>query len=457
MSVAEPMRAPLALVPDASHIVQFWEDEGFVIDTVTQFLADGLAADEPLVVIAIESRRHAFVRRLEQMGVDVAGARARGQLVMLDAHDCLAVFMEGGLPDWDRCYQLIGKQLRTSAQVGRGGRVRAYGEMVDVLTRAGNPDAAIMLEQFWNQIGKLHPLMLLCGYDMASFKDARHRDTFERVCQSHTHVVPTERYVALPRDDQLREVSKLQQRAQALETEIARRKQIEASLVEALRVRDDFLSSASHELRTPLMALTLQVDSLVKLTRDADDARVRERLIGAARQTQRLGKLIDDLLDVSRIHAGKLSITREVMELGAVVREAAERARDARGAEAPPVAIETQDDVGGLWDRGRIDQVVTNLVTNALRYGNGSEVTVVVRATAHEAEIVVRDQGIGIAPEDRERIFERFERAVSPANYGGLGLGLWITRQIVTAHGGEIRCDSVLGQGSTFTVTLPRR
>jgi len=231
-----------------------------------------------------------------------------------------------------------------------------------------------------------------------------------------------------------------------------------AELEEAVRARDEFLSIASHELRTPLTPLRLQLDSLeVALERTgllADEA-LRRRLDRASTSTARLTRLIEDLLDVSRLRAGRMSLDPSETDLATVARESiANHAGEARQS-GTPVRLNAPDPVVGRWDRPRLEQVVGNLLVNALKYGAGKPVEVTVASAGGAATLEVRDCGIGVDPADASRIFERFERAVSSHHYGGLGLGLYIARQIVVAHGGAIGVDSQPGQGATFRVSLP--
>jgi signal transduction histidine kinase len=161
--------------------------------------------------------------------------------------------------------------------------------------------------------------------------------------------------------------------------------------------------------------------------------------------------LVDRLLDVSRISAGKLVLDLETLDLAEVARDVAGRFS---GAESR-ITIDASAAIHGRWDRLRVEQVITNLLSNAVTYGEERPVAITVRRVGEHAEIVVRDQGIGIAPEALGRIFERFERAASGRQYGGLGLGLWIVRQLVEAMDGSISVESDLGRGATFTVQLP--
>ncbi len=229
----------------------------------------------------------------------------------------------------------------------------------------------------------------------------------------------------------------------------------------AVAARDEFLSIASHELRTPLTALRLALENMRRVaSRDALErlpAQYVERVLATAeRQGQRLEKLVSGLLDVSRIHMGRLELDFEEVELGEAVQEALGAVEDEAAQSGSEIRV-TGSPARGFWDRLRVSQVVTNLLANAVKYGAGKAVEVEFGPRADRAFLAVRDHGIGIDPSDQRQIFERFERAVSSRNYGGLGLGLYIVKRIVEAHGGTIAVESKPGEGSTFRVELPQR
>jgi signal transduction histidine kinase len=230
----------------------------------------------------------------------------------------------------------------------------------------------------------------------------------------------------------------------------------------AIAARDEFLSIASHELRTPLTPLLLNVQSLLQSKKPAEEPISRRQLVTvlgrSEKQVRRLATLIDRLLDVSRIGSGGLRLQLEdSVDLAEIVREFAERFSDDVARAGSTLEVLGDSSVIGRWDRLRIEQVVTNLLTNAIKYGAQGPVTIHVLGGDETATLSVRDHGIGIPPDKLPRIFNRFERAVSSRSYGGLGLGLYITRQILDAHGGSIAVVSQEGAGSTFTVELPLR
>ncbi|MCU1277766.1 MAG: Chemotaxis protein methyltransferase CheR [bacterium] len=227
---------------------------------------------------------------------------------------------------------------------------------------------------------------------------------------------------------------------------------------QAVALRDEFLSVASHELRTPVTSLQLAVQSALTVGPEAPPGFLRHSLESAERQTRRLGRLVDALLDVSRIQAGRLELMREPTDLAAVVHEVVSLlAEDARraGCEVSVEAPSGDTPVVGNWDKVRLEQVVTNLLSNAIKYGAGASIAISISAGGGRARLAVRDRGIGVDPAERGRIFERFERAVSSKHYGGLGLGLYIVRRIVDAHDGAIAVESAAGAGSQFIVELP--
>jgi signal transduction histidine kinase/DNA-binding response OmpR family regulator len=230
---------------------------------------------------------------------------------------------------------------------------------------------------------------------------------------------------------------------------------------EAILARDEFLSIASHELKTPLTSLQLQVQTLIRAAQKGSAAKLTpERLTGklqlADQQTERLANLINELLDVSRIRSGRIDMRLEELDVTEIVHTVVVRFEEQLLQAGSNLRLACDNQALVCADRSRLEQVVTNLLSNAIKYGAGKAIEIRVTQDAENVQMAVRDEGIGIAPEHLERIFVRFERAVSSDNYGGLGLGLYIVRQIVEALGGTIRVVSALGTGSTFTVMLPR-
>jgi PAS domain S-box-containing protein len=246
--------------------------------------------------------------------------------------------------------------------------------------------------------------------------------------------------------------------AEEVERQLLREQSARAAAEEAVHVRDDFVAIAGHELKTPLAALLMQVESMRRNLRTGQTANHVERLDRIAKSGRRLEKLIDELLDVSRITTGRLRLEPEIFDLTAMVGEVVDRFREAGTHPASStISVRVSERVTGYWDRQRIDQVVTNLLSNALKYGQSRPIEIEMGKDGDSAVVRVIDHGIGIDRAHQERIFQRFERAVAAREYGGFGLGLWIASQIIEASGGTLAVESELHRGSTFTFRLPLR
>ncbi|WP_437915190.1 AAA family ATPase [Sorangium sp. So ce302] len=223
----------------------------------------------------------------------------------------------------------------------------------------------------------------------------------------------------------------------------------------AVRVRDEFLSVASHELRTPVTSLRLGLQALLRRGDHASDERLARSLQRMDRQVHRLVRLIDDVLDVSQLHTGRLELHVEPVDLAEVVDDVLERLTERIAHSGSSVSVRAEPSVVGSWDRSRLEQVVSNLLDNALKFGAGKPIEVSVARKDGTAELVVQDQGIGIPAGRLPHVFDRFERAVSSRHFGGLGLGLHVVKSIVEALGGAVRVVSRPDDGARFTVELP--
>jgi signal transduction histidine kinase len=228
--------------------------------------------------------------------------------------------------------------------------------------------------------------------------------------------------------------------------------------MEAVRARDDFLAVAAHELRTPLTSLMLQVQSVNRtIARDCAESGTAVRGVAAVQtQARRLSMLVDGLLDVVHLASNRMALRFEEVDLRQLVGEVVDAMAVELQRAGCRLTISAPNPVIVRLDRARIGQVLTNLLTNAVKFGSGHPIEVRVDATPSSARISVRDHGPGIALEDQARIFARFERAVSPRHFGGLGLGLYVSAQILRMHQGSVRVESEPGQGACFIVDLPR-
>jgi PAS domain S-box-containing protein len=222
----------------SDHFVQFYESDPSLVDAVSGFIGAGLEAGDYCIIIATRPHREDIEVKLQTQGLDVAAMRMRGQYVALDAAEALSTFMVEGAPEPRRFAETVGRVVAQAAQTGK--RVRAFGEMVALLWSAGNHAGAIRLEQLWNELAQSHAFALFCAYSMDSFGCEAHAIPFTEICRHHSRVIPAESYAALDSpDERMREISRLQQKARALEAEIARREELERErkLAESFRQR----------------------------------------------------------------------------------------------------------------------------------------------------------------------------------------------------------------------------
>jgi len=592
----DPHRAPRSTwqqMGPSEHLVQFYEADAVVVETVVEYVGAGLRAGEVVIAIITEAHRADVEKGLRSNGLDLHAANAAGQYIALDAAETLAGLMTDGRPAPARFEEVVGTIVARAAEGGRP--IRAFGEMVALLAGEGNHAAAVQLEALWNGLRRVHAFALLCAYPVNVLGGTAFGAVFGDLCAEHTLVIPTESYSALKTPDaHLREIARLQQRAASLEAEVderervemaalrlaaivessddaiigktlegiimdwnpgaerlygytaaevigrpislliprdrpdelpaiieqlkrgeridhyeteritkhgqrisvsvtispirnaagrlvgasaiardiserrqlerereellAREQQARAASQEAVRARDEFLSIASHELRSPLAAIKGHAQmALRRLDRDGqlDAQRATEALRAIACQSDKLNRLIDQLLDVSRLEIGKLQLERQRTDVVAVVEQVVSNAR-ARG-DGHVISLSAPRSVEAVLDPLRLEQVLTNLLDNAIRYSpEGGAIEVgVSRSTDDALEVAIRDHGPGVPPDKRSLIFERFYQAHGNGHKSGLGLGLYVSRQIVELHGGHITAEFPPDGGSRFVVGLP--
>lgn len=570
------------------HIVRFYDKEDSLYSSVTPFLRDGLDRGEGVVIIATEDHRHGFEQALASENYDVRALKERGQLLLVDAQETLAKLMSvSGLPDPELFRRVVGRLFEDASARCGGARVRAYGEMVDLLLQQGYESATFRLEELWNVLAEYHAFHLCCAYRLGNFHHARHSEPFQAICDLHSRVFPADSFEELKSpDEQHRLIADLQRRSRALEAEIAEGKEIERALrqregelndfletaaeglhwvgsdgtilwanqagldmlgflreeyvghhisefhadheviddilarlgrnerlrdcearmrakdgsirhvlinssvhweggrfahsrcftrditqqknlelalraeqehlLEANRRKDEFLAMLSHELRNPLTPI-LNALEIMDL-RDEDESRKERDVI--RRQAKHLAGLVDDLLDLSRVAGGKITLRREPMELGFVVANAIEMASPLLEDRAHTLRVSVP--AKGLplqADPIRLPQVFANLLVNAAKYTEpGGRLSIT--AYREDGEIIteIRDNGVGIAPDALATIFEPFvqgDRSLDRSQ-GGLGLGLALVRRFTELHEGSVSAHSEgKGKGSRFVVRLP--
>ena len=303
------------------------------------------------------------------------------------------------------------------------------------------------------------PLDQIMGRDVWEFVPAEQRDTLKRLIRDgRNEAVRAEMTIAganLPTQFSLNPVN-LEEGPSVgvIVTDLSERKRNEQAEA-ALRMRDEFLAIASHELRTPLSTLTLRLELLEHHAAKGDLTQVQTSVRRAQDQTERIGRLVDRLLDVSQLASGRLKLDLAPCDLADVVKEVAERLSEHAANAGSELRLTLSSGISARADKFRVEEAISNVISNAIKYGAGRPIDVQLTARDDKAGLVVQDRGIGIPAEDLSRIFGRFERTAISRNFGGLGLGLYIARQIVEQHGGSIRAESRSHGGARFVIELP--
>jgi signal transduction histidine kinase len=464
----------LGVQPKLHHAAQFYESEDFLVGAMSRFVGGGLRGGEGIVVLATHAHLETLSRALE--GFDLARAVDGGRAVLLDAQATLDRFMVNGAPDRARfrdaiCPTLEGcRRASRSSDSGAGaGRVGAFGEMVDLLCRAGQTKAALQLEELWTEVCEEQGVSLLCAYALDNFSREADAIPFDQVCAQHDRIIPAERYTLL--DDigaRQREIAVLQQRAHALKLEVQKRVELEHALRQAMReqrraehtsrMRDQLLAGLAQELRLPLKSIAGWA-SLLRAGQDIDLREAAETIEQAAHVQS---GLLEEVTDASRVLGGTLRIRPGPVDLAFVLRESVEAVAHAAMSKGITleVAIDSDPCLAHV-DGNRIGQVFSTLLSNAVQFSpDGGRVEAHLSRTDEEVELVVRDNGCGIAASDLPSVFDRLRRVEEPMAHRatGLRLGLAVTRHLVELHGGTITAESEgAGRGATFIVVLPRR
>ena len=476
-----------------NHIVQFYEDDGFLAKTVADFVGAGFAIDQPAIIIATPEHRDLITDHLGDHGLDISRIRNAGNLTMLDARETLDLVLINGMPNRERFRHTIGQALRASRRRS-GSVIRAYGEIVDLLWKEGNTAGAIHLEELWNELAQNYEFSLLCTYAMANFYRSADSKAFQAICQAHSHVRPTERYSAANEELRLIEITLLQQRATALENEIRHREELEARLrstvtslhthdverdqlldreraaraeaerarataEQANRVKSEFLAVMSHELRTPLNAIGGYAELMQLGVHGAVSSGQADALERIQRSQRHLLGLINQVLNYARLETGNVRYELTNVSVDDILRTAdALVMPQMRAKELGYLYAGCEANLTVRADSEKFQQIVINLLTNAVKFTErGGEIRVESERVGRNAVIKVHDTGIGIPTEKLQVIFEPFVQVDSnfTRTREGVGLGLAISRDLARGMGGDLRAQSALGEGTTMVLTLP--
>lgn len=412
MEATGEARGGLATSPHpVGHVVTFYEDEGFLVDSVVAFLGQ-----HPAVVIATPQHLAAISAALTAAGDGTSGGSRDAPFVALDANETLERLMVDGRVDAASFREVVGGILDGLD----GDDPHIFGEMVAVLWEDGHIDQAIELEDLWNGFADPRPFTLLCGYPIGSFDREEHTGSFRAVCERHSSVVPSESYSRLSASEE--------------------------------RLRSEFVAMVVHDVRSPASIASGYLELLKENWSELDDDEIELFLTTATENLDRIQRLVGDVLTMSRIDSGEFTVDLRPADLGTIV---ASTVSQVRASTARDIRFEQPTTLqAALVDEDRQIQVLTNLLSNAVKFSpDGSTIRVTIDSDAETLSVSVRDEGVGISPEDQVKLFRPFSRSGS-SGVAGTGLGLYIAKALVERQGGTIRVDSAPGVGSTFTYTV---
>ena len=454
-------RAQWADHQHAAHVVQFYGEDRFLLDELSRFIGNALGAGKSAVVIATEQHRNGLNQRLQNWGLDTARAVAQGRYLSLDASDTLTKIMHDGSPDPTRFAEVVGGAIATvrAAAHGDPGPVAAFGEMVALLWADGKFDAAIRLEQLWNEFAKNHPISLHCAYPMSSFYRQEHGDSLLQICAQHSAVIPGESYSELvSQDERMRTIAQLQQKAQALETEVAERRRAE----EKLRRHQAELESLVEKRTSALRQLSSRLLSL----QDSERRRIARELHDSLGQYLVALKLNVDILRRSPSRDELWSQSSKLMErcvaevrtlsyllhpptMDAVgIASAARWYVEGFGLRSGlKIKLDVPSDPVRLADGTELAlfRVLQEALTNVHRHSGASEATVFIQKSAGQVILEVRDNGRGIEPE----LLNRFRESGA-----GVGVGLISMQERARELGGKLHLESSRA-GTSVRIGIP--
>jgi signal transduction histidine kinase len=448
------------LVAHCEHTVQFYGEDSSLLDELSRFIGAELVAGDAAVVIATKAHRDGLAQRLQSRGFDVGRAVEQGRYIAVDAADALAEFMRNGWPDADLFTEVIGSFLGQAAAAGRKtGRIAAFGEMVALLWAQGNAEAAVRLEQLWNNLARTYPLSLRCAYPIADFNREGHGDLFLKICAEHSHVIPVESYTALlDEEERLRSITRLQQKAQALETEMAERKRVE----EALRHIKADLESQVEQRTAALRKLSSRLLSLQdferrRIARELHDSlgqylvglKLTAHMLRQSPQREELWSEADRLMEqcISEVRTLSYLLHPPTMDAAGFASAARWYVEGYGQRSGLDVTLDAPTDMGRLPDAIELAlfRVLQEALTNVHRHSSASAAEVLVRQDAEQVVLEVKDNGRGIP----EELLSHFR-----ATGAGMGVGIAGIRERVRELGGKLTLESN-SSGTLVRVAVP--
>lgn len=460
----EASRAPLTHGHDhdhGGHVVHFYSEDAFLLDGLSRFIGTALGAGDAAIVIATEAHRDGLAQRLKARGFDPALAVQQKRFVVLDAAETLAKFMVDDWPDETRFAEVLGNLMAQSfvAQQAENPRVAAFGEMVAVLWERGNIEAAIRLEELWNELARTYPFSLRCAYPMGRFDREDHGEAFLRICAAHDSVIPGEGYTELASDDQrIRSIAHLQHKAQALTREILERRRVEEELRRSKADLESLVEQRTSALRQlSARLITLQDSERRRIARELHDC-LGQYLVGLKlnvdmlRQNPEQEKLwaeSEELMQQCITEVRTLSYllyppTMDAAGLSSAARWYVEGFSQRSGIK---VELEALDNLGRLPEVIELTlfRALQEALTNVHRHSGSSTAEIRIEQNSERVALEVKDKGCGMKPD----VLDRFRKTGA-----GMGIGLTSMYQRVRDLGGDLEVDSD-GSGSSVRITLP--
>ena len=456
--------APLAHRADhknPAHVVQFYGDDGFLLDELSRFIGTALGAGESAVVIATKEHRDGLARRLKMWGLDTTWPTTQGRYVALDAAETLAKFMLQGWPDAARFAEVVDgliKRVKT-ASGGEARRVAAFGEMVALLWIEGKADAALRLEELWNDLARTHAFSLRCAYPMSSFCRGEHGDLLLKICAEHSAVIPGESYTALvSEDERLRGIAQLQQKAVALETEITERRLVEEKLRRSqseLKSLVEQRTAALRQLSSRL--LNLQDTERRRIARELHDSlgqylvalKLNVEILRRSPAQMELWSQLEELMERCIAEVRTLSYLLHPPTMDAVgIASAARWYVEGFGLRSGlKLTLDAPNDPVRLPDAIELAlfRVLQEALTNVHRHSGASSADILIRRSSGQVILEVNDNGHGMSRE----MLDRFREAGT-----GTGVGLMSMHERARELGGTIQIESG-STGTSMRIAIP--